>query len=364
MHPRSKKTFLIACLVLFAAAACSRQSTFPIDATAPASTGVVNTTPLQTSTASPATPDSAVSPLPRQARVILAAPAGTDALLLESIQMTISRLAAAENLEFEVKTSLTAADLTPDVRIAVVTQPPGWEENAIDLNGLAAAAPAIQFLGIDAPGEVSENVSLIRTAGPDQLGFLGGYLAAVVTPEWRVGALTASGDPAGVAAGQGFLNGVVFFCGLCQQKYPPFYTYPIEIELPSTASPAERQAAAATLIDQVVLTVYIGPGVRDEDILAVLAEAGLRLIGSQSPPAGLKDQWIATISSDVPDAIQAAWLELLAGKGGTERNARLVLKDINPDLLSPGRQLQVEKLIPDLQNGLIDTRVTPASDSP
>jgi len=366
MRSRYIKPFLIACLVLIATVTCSTRPTVPADTAAPGGTGTVSSAPLLTPTQDPASPAPTNSPLPRQPRVILAAPARAEALLLESVQTVVSELATAESLDFEVRTSLTASDLTPEVRIVVAILSPGRGDGVVDLSALAAAAPDTQFLGIGPAGELASNVSLIKTDGsnPGQVGFLGGYLAAVVTPEWRVGALIASDDPAGFAARQGFLNGVVFYCGLCQQTYPPFLIYPVSVELPSTASPAEWQAAAATLVEQAVQTVFIGPGAWEEGVLATMAEAGLWLIGSQSPPAALKDQWIATVSSDVTNAIQSVWPDLVAGRGGVERIAPIVLKDINPDLLSPGRQLQVEKLIPDLQNGFIDVGVTSEADNP
>jgi hypothetical protein len=286
--------------------------------------------------------------------------------LVDSVQASLSELASEEGFDFEVRSTMTAADLIPQLRVVAVLSSGNGSPSVEDLSSLAASAPEIQFLGIGASDQPTDNLSLIRTEGtnPDVLGFLAGYLAAVVTPEWRVGALTTSDSPEGLAARQGFLNGVVFFCGLCRQTYPPYFTYPLYAELPASSNPQEWVTASNTLIDQAVQTTFLGPSVWDSTLLEALAEAGIWLIGSQSPPANLRDQWVATVSQDIPGAIEAVWPDLVAGRGGKELSAPIQLTDINPELLSPGRQFLVEELIGELENGYVETGVSSVPVSP
>jgi hypothetical protein len=288
--------------------------------------------------------------------VVLVVSPTADPAQAEVLQSALAELSAAEGLEFEVQPALAPGNLTPELRIVVALAPdPG-------LASLAAAAPDIQFLGVGIPGLApAANLSLIGSQGvaPDQQGFLAGYLAAVVTPEWRTAVMSISDTPSGMAARQGFLNGVVFFCGLCRQTYPPFYTYPMYVELPSGASPAEWQAAADVLKDKFIKTVYLAPGAGDETLLTSLAEAGLHLIGSQTPPAAMQSAWIASVGSDYITPLHTIWPDLMKGAGGVDLPAALAVSDINPELLSPGRQRLVEELIQELQSGFIDTGVAP-----
>ena len=76
------------------------------------------------------------------------------------------------------------------------------------------------------------------------------------------------------------------------------------------------------------------------------------MIGTQTPeqlPAG----WVMTIQPDVVKAIQVAWPQLLAGQGGLAVQSPLGLSDIDPSLLSPGKQRLVEKMLEDLQSGFV-----------
>jgi hypothetical protein len=82
------------------------------------------------------------------------------------------------------------------------------------------------------------------------------------------------------------------------------------------------------------------------------------MIGTVSPeqrPAG----WVMTIQPDIIKAIQNAWPDLLAGKGGITVQSPLGLADIDPTLLSPGKQRLVEQTLSDLQSGLINTGANP-----
>ena len=291
---------------------------------------------------------------PPQSTVLLVIPSETDSSQYDELTSVLSELATHEGLEFEVRSSLAVQDLSLSQRLVVAVPPdPGLSE-------LAQAAPRTQFLGIGFPDlEPAPNLSVIDTQGmsPGNIGFLAGYLAAVGTPEWRVGAITISDTPNGVIQRDGFLNGAVFFCGLCRQTYPPFNTYPLFVEAPAGSTSQEWLSAAGILVDQAVHTAYIPPGVGDENLLEYLAGAEVILIGATPPPLGLEEHWMATISGDVGSALRSTWPDLIAGQGGLKVPISITLTDVNQDLLSPGRQRLVENLISELESGFIDTGV-------
>jgi len=194
-----------------------------------------------------------------------------------------------------------------------------------------------------------------------ETGFLAGFIAAVVTPEWRVGVISTSNNPAGIAARNGFLNGVIYFCGLCRQTYPPYEDYPLYVELPAGSSPAEWQATADTLRDRLVKTVYVAPGAGDQALLTYIAEADINIIGSSQPPEAIRDHWVASIQPDYLQALQQVWPELVNGTGAAELPTTIEIDAVNASLFSPGRQMLVDEFLNDLQNGYIDTGVDPVT---
>jgi hypothetical protein len=261
----------------------------------------------------------------------------------------------AASLRWELRQSLTAGGLTPDLRLVVAY--PGTVSGP-DLMELAAAAPQVQFLSVDLEG-VAPGPNL-TAAGPlrvDQQGFMAGVLAAMLTPDWRIGVISASDSAAGLAARNGFLNGATLFCGLCNPYHGPIVDYPLYIELPAAASSAEWQSAAQALLDKAVETVYLAPGVADPEMLSLLAQNNVRLIGSQPMPAGLQAHWVAAILPS--DAGLYPFLPgLLAGKSAGQVTLPLDFFDIQA-AFSPGKERLARQYLADLLAGYIDTGVDP-----
>jgi hypothetical protein len=285
--------------------------------------------------------------------VLLAGP-GADMDQAGVLQTVLNDTITAAGLHWQVRQQLTPADLTPAVRLVLALPPdPG-------LAALAAVAPDAQFLAVGIPGlEPAANLSMVGALGPrpDQQGFIAGYIAAMLTPDWRVGAITVSDSAEGRAARSGFLNGAVFFCGLCNQSYPPFYSYPRYVELAASASSAEWQAAANHMIDYYVETVYVAPGAGDPVMLGTLAAAGINLISSGMPTEAIQPNWVLSFASDPLALVQQVLPEILAGQGGQNLPLPLELTQINPELLTPGKQALAEQVLADLLSGHIDTGV-------
>jgi hypothetical protein len=285
--------------------------------------------------------------------LFIASPDG-ESVQFDELQSTLSELSAAKGYQFQVHSRLTPEELTPEVKIAVVLPPdPG-------LASLAASAPQTQFVGINIQGlEPTDNLSAIGPEGasPDQLGFLAGYIAAVITSDWRVGVISTSDSGAGVGSRNGFLNGAIFFCGLCNPAYPPYYSYPTFVEMNSAATPAEWQLAADMLKNNFVETVFVPPSANGEELLTYLAGLEINIIASSRPPETIRQNWVATLSSDASAALEQIWPDLTAGNGGFRLPLALKIGEVNNDLLSPGRQRLAEQIRLDLQNGFIDTGI-------
>jgi hypothetical protein len=259
-------------------------------------------------------------------------------------------------LVVESRASLTPEELEDGVKIVVVLPPdPGLLE-------LAAAAPETQFLAFGFPElEPAHNLSLAVADGAaaDQTAFLAGYIAALITPDWRVGVISPAGQP-GEATVLGFGNGVRYYCGLCRPAFPPFPDagYPLFAELADGAGEADWQAVVGLFQPWSVQTVYVAPEVASEGLLQALAGAGFNLMGAGPAPAGLAEHWIATIGGGDPlQSVREAWPGLLAGAEGQRLTAALSLEEINEDLLSPGRQRLVEEMMAGLAAGYIDTGI-------
>jgi hypothetical protein len=289
---------------------------------------------------------------------ILLAPPDSDQATTAALQTMLTGLAAQAGLRFQVRPSLGVGGVG-NVRIVVAIPPdPG-------LAALASSRPGTQFLAVGIPGlQPASNLSILDSQADrlDQMGFLAGYLAAVITGDWRVGIVSEEDTPAGKAASLGFRNGVTYFCGLCLPVYPPFPNggYPVQVDLPAGAGSENWQATITYLASWQVETVFVNPSVADDKLLANLANADINLIVAGPPAEAWREHWVASLGAQDPlEAVPDLWSKLLAGKGGEHTSLPLGFTGVNPDLFSPGRQHLVETMLADLLAGFIDTGVDP-----
>lgn len=312
-------------------------------------------TPLPLPSQTPA-PSPSVTPLPSLA--VLLAPPEADPRLAGELQPALADLAAGAGLRFQTRPSLAPVELD-QVQVVVALPPnPGLPE-------LVVAAPQTQFLAIGFPGlQAAPNLSVVAAQAErtDQLAFLAGYTAALITADWRVAVVSEPGTLAGVVARQAFTNGVTFYCGLCRPPYPPFPAggYPLSVELSPGASPSDWQATLTYLSSWEVGAVFVQPELAEQGFLNVLAQAGFNFILAGSAPAELEANWAASLgyTDALADAL-ALWPDLVAGQGGQRIDLPLGFSYVNPDLFSPGRQRLAESILADLLAGFIGTGVDP-----
>ncbi len=300
-------------------------------------------TPIPTETVIP----TASTPL-----AILVIPADMEKATSDLYQKTVYDLAQQSGYRFQVRNSLTSQDLTdPTLKVVIVLPPdPG-------LAALAPTAPNVQFLAVNIPDlTAGGNLSVLAPSSQVDLpAFLAGYTAAMVTDEYHIGMIIPKDNPDAQRAFAAFKNGMAYYCGLCRTFYLSPFSYPEYIEIPADEDPARYGGYANVLInDRKVYTLYVYPSLATDDFLSFIGATGALLIGTSMPeqrPGG----WIMTITPDTVKAIQTSWPNLISGQGGMNVQSPLGLADVDPGLLTPGKQ----RLVQETLEGLISGQILP-----
>jgi hypothetical protein len=303
---------------------------------------------IPTDTLTPAPSLTATSTIPL---AILVLPADLDTDTSNLYQKTVYDLTQQSGMRFQVRNQLSAADLEPGLKIVIaVSTDPG-------IAALAAAAPQVQFLAINIPNiAAGGNISVLgNNTQNDVAAFLAGYTAALVTDDYRIGMMLPKDNADAMRALTAYANGMAYYCGICRPRYFYSWTYPQYVAIPAEEDKNNYHAWADVLMLQYkVGTIYIYPDVYTEDLATYIGTTGVSIISTVTPeqkPAG----WVMTIQPDVLKAIQNAWPQLVGGQGGITVQSPLGLADVDPDLLSPGKQRLVEQTLSELQSGLIST---------
>jgi hypothetical protein len=343
-----KLTFAFIVLALLLAACTAGIPTNTSGSSTPTPAPAPNeTTPTPVDVPASSTPAPSATPAP--GKVLLFAP-NTDSGFAPAVKSRLAELASAAALTLVPVTSLAAADLAPEVRIVLLLAEPD------NLTGLLSAAPQVQFLAVGLPGlSPGANLSVI-TPQPEQVAFVAGFIATIISEDWRSAGLLPD-TPASIQ--DAFVNGGRYFCGRCVPIHGPIVLFPVAAALPAGSSLDAWQSAVTQLQTNILETVYVDPTISSPDLLSLLAKQNLALVGGQTPSADISAQWAATVTSDVLAPLNTLWPGLLAGKGNQSLAAAVQVTDINASLLTPGKQRLMQDVIAGLQDGTIGASSIP-----
>ncbi len=173
--------------------------------------------------------------------------------------------APLEEAAWQALTALgEAAGLAVTRAPSVEALPPGtrlvWVFPAAQGAAVAQALPEQRvFIWGPLPADAPPNLYALDGSAytPQRLAFAAGYLAALATPDYRVGALLVA-DEGVEARTQALVHGMAYYCGLCRPAFPPFGRYPVWAALPpDRPEEAWRQAADALAQEHGVTLVYV-----------------------------------------------------------------------------------------------------------
>lgn len=297
-------------------------------------------------------PTAMPSPTPAADRVVLIRSAGADPNLAAQAETTLRELAAGSGLEFETRETLINNEVSSDMKVVVFLERP---EN---LGSLAASAPATQFVALTRddwnPGE---NVSVIRQR-EENIAFMAGYLAAMLAPNYRVGALLTA-DAA--SFNQAFSNGVYYYCGNCAAQIFPLNTYPLTATQPAGSPPSAWQSSFDQINASKINVLFVAREAYSPELFTYLAGKDVALIGGQSPLEEGRSRWVVTLFADGIAPLRTIWPDLLAGSGGKILNASINITDnmfvsVQDGLvwLSEGKYSYAQRAIELLRDNKID----------
>ncbi len=307
---------------------------------------------IETQTENPAATD-APTPTTAAPAVILAISPVADPSVSDQVQSTLEALAADSGLQVQVYDSLVPELIHTGVRIVVgVGQ---------DLSGFAGGNPAVQFVEVDRPGSVpGANLSVIGDDVLDEQrrAFMAGYLAALVSTDYKVAGLIASDLPTTTDEVNAYVIGARFFCGLCNPKYPPYNSFPQWDTLPAGSAAGAYQSTADSFIGLGVEVVYISETLASPELTGYFSDLGLKIVSGKGPDIS-RDNWAATVILDPAPALIVMWPELLAGTGGHVSPMSVGLADTDAGLISEGRQRLFDEMLVELEAGYALPEFTP-----
>jgi hypothetical protein len=335
LDPMKSINFVLVSIILIGLllAGCS-QETPGGDQTESVPTATIETSPIVPT-------ETTTSPM-----IVLLAGSEVDPADMAETEAVLQQAANQYGMTYEHRQMLTPDSAPPNLQLVVALPPVNGLEQ------LASALPETRVVALGVPG-VNSTANLIAVTvegNPDFQAFMAGYIAAVQADDWRLG-LVYVGDESGRQYRNAFLNGAIFYCGLCTPYFPPYNGYPVYAEVAPGASVEAYQQAVDSLIFLGVNTMHLAPGAQSEELYRYAAAQNIRFVGTEAPPAGLEQFWIASVVSAGEMDLGAVISQALAGSVRIEIEGSI---EITFTGLSEARISFFYEMLEQLQNGAVD----------
>ena len=334
-------------ILILSVASCAPNSDVPTESPAESQVAVDLT---ETMSPSPTAEAAELEPI-----VILVASPEADPTSIAQTESTLLSLTQDSELMLETRANLNPGMLTTNVKIVVGVGP------GLDLNSMAMDAPQTAFVAIDDPDAVPvNNLSVVGDPVVDQQrqAFMAGYLAALVSADYKIAAIIPSETDTTNQIVDAFVIGARFFCGICQPKYPPYNAFPQWETMSAEDAVNGFMPVVDPLIANGVEILYVHGTLASPELLTYLAESSVKIVGDQSPMME-RNNWVGTIVKDPGPALFELWPELMTGTGGTQLPASVTLVDTAAGLISEGRYRLFEEMAADLEAGLVSPAEAP-----
>ncbi len=244
----------------------------------------------------------------------------------------------------------------------VVADGPGLEAAT---RAAAKANPLTHFVGVNQAGEEAPLPNLLTLGGAlsreDQLGFVAGALAGLVSQGHVVSVISYPSSREGLKYRNGFLHGVRYACPRCRVDF-------IDLSGPKDASAADRARMNASLSSDVL---FAAPGPAGLQGLAAAAQQGAWVIASGAPDAaqGLGDKALTSVYFDASAAVYAALAGYAGGKpaagpqpwSAANGAVSLAPYGVSEEVLSSLDRQDIQTLLERLASGELDTGIDPGS---
>jgi len=289
------------------------------------------------------------SPAPEPQQVLLVLPPGSEDDFSRRLEAAIQQLGERDSLVVQ-KVSDLPAKFDESQRTIIMIYP---DESFL---AVVRRYPDRTFIAVAAESLPAEpNMWILGNSGSgmDQAAFLSGYIAAMLTPDWRIGALQSFETRGGRQLDRAFINGGVFFCGLCRPAFPPYFSYPAYVAL-NELSDRSARAALVTAEEMGLQVVWVAPELRPL-LDALQLPAGFSFLGTSEPSSNLAGSWIATVRPAPEQRLEELWEAILAGAPAELVPIPIVIENVNSSVLTPGRLGQADQIRLELEKGYIGT---------
>ena len=289
-------------------------------------------------------PTETPTPLPQKEKIAFLPSADVPAVT-ESLTRALEPLCGDV---YECRTIENEDGITEDINFVIFAQEP------TALDSVMERFPQTHFIVVSAP-QMNHRGAWVIQYDQAYLPFLAGLAAASNAYDWRcAGLLPDDAVLWGENAEEYFSNGAHYLCGNCRPSLAPYVNFPIVISLPGGSASGDWSSRFDEAQRNFIYTVFLSDEAISEELLQKLVSLNVQMIGVSAPPAGLENNWLASINFDWNATLRQ--IITRTENGETEGTMPLILTVVPGALtedFSSGKTLLLQRTYDDLLSGLL-----------
>jgi len=208
------------------------------------------------------------------------------------------------------------------------------------------------IVGEELLDETNENSLFIQSSKAEQI-FIAGYLAALITDDWRVGGLLPDVQYKNTAASTVFKNGVLYLCGRCIPVYGPIVNFPVTALLSMPEDTERTMQAFGEISSNRLNSVFIPEAYLYDDLVILLRQNEVTIFSDTNLESDNNDWVDYSVTNNISEII----IEILAEDSNqAEINETIHVEysvQSNSKEIPLGRANFLQEMIDSLQSGLI-----------
>ncbi len=196
------------------------------------------------------------------------------------------------------------------------------------------------------------NLIYIKASRAEQI-FIAGYLAALITDDWRVGGLLPDLEYYNTSASTVFKNGVLYLCGRCIPVYGPIVTFPVTATLSAPEDNERTMQALGEITTNRLNSLFIPGDYLYNDLVILLRQNGISIFSDFIPQSGMEDWVDYSITNNLVDIL----IGMIDNPefGDTSQNTISVEYEIKSHSgdIPDGRLTYLQEMVGKVQSGLV-----------
>ena len=269
----------------------------------------------------PPEPTETPTPLPAQEKIVFITSSDAPGVS-ENLRTAMDAVCGAG---FDCQEAASEDGLSADTDYAVFAKEP------TALSSLTERFPQTRFILVTAPDTELQNAWTIRY---DEafFPFLAGLATVSSASDWRSAGLIPSDSAVwGSHAEEAFLNGAHYLCGNCRGVLSPYVEFPIVISQPKDSSPDSWSSRFDEAQNSFIYTAFLSDEAISEALLQKMVTLNVRMLGVSAPPAGLENNWLATVRFDWAETLRQI---IARSEAGETQGSMGVVLSITPGALT------------------------------